>query len=303
MKLKVLVTALVALLALTAPPAFAEKTVERGDRGPTVRKLQRLLGLPADGVFGKGTLRAVKRFQRRRGMDADGVAGPATWAALKRGRASASASASTRSRSRSRGGARVQTRGGSVRLLQRRLGIAADGVYGPATARAVKRFQRRHGLPADGIVGPATWSALGVRGSHPVLKRARLRRGGGGGGGGLPVRIRRAIAAADRIAHKPYRLGGGHRSFRDSAYDCSGTVSYVLHAAGVLSSPLDSRALMSYGAPGKGRWITIYAHRGHAFMVINGRRFDTSLRGPGGSRWSSRMRSTAGYTVRHPPGL
>jgi hypothetical protein len=277
-------------LALVPSPALAEKTVERGDRGPTVRKLQRLLHVHADGVFGKGTVRALKRFQRRRGMKADGVAGPATWRALKR-----------RTTARSSGGGRVKTRGASVRLLQRRLGVAADGVFGPGTYRAVKRFQRRKGMTADGIVGPATWRALGVRGRHPVLKRARL--GGGGGGGGLPLRIRRAIAAGDRIAFKPYRLGGGHRSFRDSAYDCSGTVSYVLHAAGALGSPLDSSALARYGSPGKGRWITIYANAGHAFMVVNGRRFDTSMRGPGGSRWSSRMRSTAGYTVRHPPGL
>lgn len=297
MKLKVPLTLLGALLALAlgAPPALAEKTVERGDRGPAVRKLQRLLGVHADGVFGTGTVRAVKRFQRRRGLDADGIAGPGTWRALER------RSAARRS---SRGGGRVQSRGASVRVLQRRLGIAADGVFGPGTARAVKRFQRRRGLTADGVVGPSTWRALGVRGRRPVLRRARLRRGGSRAGRrGLPLRIRRAIAAADRIAHKPYRLGGGHRSFRDSAYDCSGTVSYVLHGAGALDSPLDSRALMSYGRPGKGRWITIYAHRGHTFMTIRGRRYDTSMRGPGGSRWGRGMRSTAGYTVRHPPGL
>jgi hypothetical protein len=296
MKLKALTTVLVALLAFafSAPSALAEKTVERGDRGPTVRKLQRLLGVHADGVFGKGTVRAVKRFQRRRGLKADGIAGPGTWRALKR--------RSTARRAGSRGG-RVKSRGASVRLLQRKLGVAADGVFGPGTYRAVKRFQRRRGLTADGVVGPATWRALGIRGRHPVLKRARLRGGGGSRGGGLPLRVRRAIAAANRIAFAPYRLGGGHRSFRDSAYDCSGTVSYVLHAAGALNSPLDSGSLASYGRPGKGRWITIYAHGGHAYMVVNGRRFDTSMRGARGSRWSSRMRSSAGFTVRHPPGL
>lgn len=285
---------LLALLALALTPssALAEKTVERGDRGPTVRKLQRLLHVHADGVFGKGTVRSLKRFQKRRGLKADGVAGPSTWRALKRRATSRSSSSSQR----------VQTRGSSVRLLQRRLGIAADGVFGPGTARAVKRFQKRRGLPADGVVGPATWSALGVRGRHPVLKRAKLRRGGSSGGG-LPLRVRRAIAAGDRIAFKPYRLGGGHRSFTDSAYDCSGSVSYLLRAAGALSSPLDSGSLASYGAPGKGRWITIYANASHAYMVVDGRRYDTSLRGPGGSRWSSQMRSSAGFTVRHPPGL
>ena len=114
--------------------------------------------------------------------------------------------------------------------------------------------------------------------------------------------MRRAIWAGDRIAHKPYRLGGGHRSFRDSAYDCSGSVSYLLHAAGALSSPLDSGALASYGAPGPGRWITIYANAGHAYMVVNGRRYDTSMRGPGGSRWSSRDALLGGLHGPPPPG-
>jgi len=273
--------AIFALLLAAPSSALAERTVERGDRGPTVRKLQRLLHVHADGIFGKGTVRAVKRFQRRRGMTADGIAGPATWRALKR---SARGSSS---------------RGGSVRVLQRRLGIAADGVFGPGTQAAVKRFQRRHGLTPDGIVGPATWRALGVSGSRPVLRRG----GGVRRGGGIPEVVRRAIRGANRIAFKPYRLGGGHRSFRDTAYDCSGTVSYVLHAAGLLGTPRDSGGFMRYGAPGPGRYITIYAHRGHVWMKILNRRFDTSMRGPGGSRWNSQLRSSAGYTVRHPPGL
>jgi cell wall-associated NlpC family hydrolase len=284
--------ALCAALLLLPASAPAERAVERGDRGATVKKLQRLLHVRADGIFGTGTKRALKRFQRRHGLTADGIAGPATWRALKR--------SSARGASRSSG--RVASRGPSVRLLQRKLGIAADGVFGPATERAVKRFQRRRGLTADGIVGPATWAALGVRGRHPVLKRGRVG-GGSSTRSGIPIRVQRAIRAANRIAHKPYRLGGGHRSFRDSAYDCSGTVSYVLRAAGALSSPLDSGSLARWGSPGPGRWITVYANRGHAFMVIRGRRFDTSSLRVNGSRWTSTMRSTAGYTVRHPPGL
>ena len=279
--------ALCAALLVLPSAASAERTVERGDRGAAVKKLQRLLHVRADGVFGKGTRRALVRFQRRRGLTPDGVAGPATWRALRSG---------------GRSSGRTASRGGSVRLLQRKLGIAADGVFGPNTERAVKTFQRRRGLAADGVVGPATWAALGVRGSRPVLKR-KGRSSSSSGGGGIPIRVRRAIRAANRIAHKPYRYGGGHGSFRDSAYDCSGSLSYVLHAAGALSRPLDSGSLRSWGAPGKGRWITVYAHGGHAFMVIRGRRFDTSSLRVNGSRWTSTMRSTAGYTVRHPPGL
>ena len=268
---------------------MAERVVKRGDRGATVKKLQKLLGVRADGLFGRGTGKALKRFQRSHRLTADGIAGPSTWRMLHRARGRASSSK------------RVSSSGGSVRLLQRKLGISADGIFGPGTQAAVKRFQRRRGLTADGIVGPATWRALGVRGGRPVLKRKRS--GSRSTGGGLPIRVRRAIRAANRIAHKPYRLGGGHGSFNDTAYDCSGTVSYVLHAASALRTPRASGGLMSYGRPGPGRWITVYANAGHAYMVIRGRRFDTSMRGPGGSRWSSVMRSSAGYTVRHPPGL
>jgi cell wall-associated NlpC family hydrolase len=195
--------------------------------------------------------------------------------------------------------------GTSVSDLQRALGIPVDGTFGPQTARAVRSFQRSHGLAADGVVGPATWAALGIRGATKVLRHEAAHRstgGGGGGGGGMPGAIGRAISAADAIAAKPYRYGGGHGSFQDSGYDCSGSVSYVLHAAGVLSSPLDSSSLMSYGAPGPGRFITIYANSGHAFMTINGRRFDTGWGGEG-NRWASGSRPTSGYVVRHPPGL
>jgi hypothetical protein len=184
-------------------------------------------------------------------------------------------------------------------MLQRRLGIAADGVFGPGTKRALKRFQRARGLTADGVAGPATWRALGLGGRHPLLRRGR---GGRSGAGAFGV-IARGVAAANRIARYPYRYGGGHRSFHDSGYDCSGSVSYVLHAMGALGSPLDSSALMRYGAPGPGRYVTVYANPGHAYMTIRGRRFDTSAQWQGGSRWSIFDRSSAGYVLRHPPGL
>jgi peptidoglycan hydrolase-like protein with peptidoglycan-binding domain len=284
-----------ALAPAVALPGTAQAlpTLHHGDRGRSVERLQHGLHIGADGVFGRGTVRAVKRFQRRHGLHADGVVGAATWRMLRR---------SIHRRHTVARAARVTGRGSSVRLLQRRLGVAADGVFGPGTARAVKRFQRRRGLTADGVVGPATWSALGLGGGHPVLKRAHLRRGAAGGGG-RPAAVSRAISAANRIAGLPYRYGGGHRSFADSGYDCSGSVSYVLHGAGRLSSPLDSSQLMSYGSPGRGRWITIYANPGHAYMVIRGRRYDTTGRADTGSRWQRVDRSSAGYVVRHPPGL
>lgn len=284
------VAALLAALAL-AGPAHAFKPLKKGDGGPRVAFIQKTLRLPVDRVFGPRTQRAVKRFQRSRGLHADGVVGPATWAALKRSRGH---------RARSRGGTRVKTRGALVRRLQQRLGIAADGVFGPATKRAVSRYQRSRGLYPDGIVGPATWASLGAPSIRVVLKRGRLRGGRGATQGSGAVA--RVIAAANRIASAPYKWGGGHGQWRDSGYDCSGSVSYALHGGGLLSRALDSTGFMSYGAPGKGRHITIYAHPGHVFMVINGRRFDTTGRGSSGSRWQPSMRSTAGYTVRHPVG-
>jgi hypothetical protein len=281
----IFVVALLALVLGTASPAAA-KPLKKGSKGPRVAFVQRALGLHADRIFGKQTKRAVKRFQRRHGLTADGIVGPATWSALKRARGRSS---------RGSGGG-----GGSVRLLQRALGVVADGVFGPGTYAAVKRFQRGKGLTADGIVGPATWSALGHSGITRVLKRRGL---GGRRRSGLPLTVRRVIYAGNRIAHKPYKYGGGHGSFFDSGYDCSGSVSFALHGGGLLSVPKDSSEFMSWGAPGKGRYITIYSNPGHAYMVVHGRRFDTTGAGGPGGRWQTAMRSSAGYTVRHPPGL
>jgi hypothetical protein len=278
-----------------APAHAAAKPLKKGSKGARVKKAQRWLGIRADGIFGKGTKRAVKAFQRRHGLTADGVVGPATWAALRRAAHSGSAKRRTSS---ARGGS---SKRGRVRLLQRRLGITVDGIFGPGTQRAVKAFQRRHGLTADGIVGPATWRALGHASITTVLKRSH--RGSPRRAGGLPIRVRRIVAAGNRIASRPYKYGGGHGQWEDSGYDCSGSVSYALHGAGYLSSALTSGDFMSWGSPGRGRWVTIYAAPGHVYMVVNGRRFDTSGRYENGTRWQQSDRSSAGYVVRHPPGL
>ncbi len=118
-----------------------------------------------------------------------------------------------------------------------------------------------------------------------------------------PLAVRRVIAAGNRIARAPYSYGGGHGNWDSGGYDCSGSVSYALHGGGLLGTALASGGFMSWGAPGPGRWITIYANPGHAFMVVAGRRFDTTGREQTGSRWQSAMRDTSGYVARHPPGL
>jgi cell wall-associated NlpC family hydrolase len=115
------------------------------------------------------------------------------------------------------------------------------------------------------------------------------------------------MRAANRIVKKPYRYGGGHRSFRTArGYDCSGAVSYALHGAGLLrGSPRTSGGFMRWGRRGRGRWITVYAHGGHVYAVVAGLRFDTSMHDRGahpgrGPRWSKRMRSGRGFRARHP---
>jgi len=116
-----------------------------------------------------------------------------------------------------------------------------------------------------------------------------------------PEAVKAAIAAANSIASTPYVWGGGHGSFESSGYDCSGAVSFALHGGGWLESPLDSTGLESWGEPGAGKWITVYANAGHTWMIIAGLAFDT-VGGPG-PRWhSSPTSSTEGFVVRHPPG-
>jgi len=123
-----------------------------------------------------------------------------------------------------------------------------------------------------------------------------------------PDAVKQAIWAANQIVGLPYRMGGGHKlTFLDTAYDCSGTVSFALHGAALLARPRDSSSFLRYGQAGKGTWITIYTNSGHAFVVIAGLRLDTSAAGDpsglSGPRWRPNLRSTRGYKARHPVGL
>jgi hypothetical protein len=126
-----------------------------------------------------------------------------------------------------------------------------------------------------------------------------------------PPEVANAINAANAISGMPYKYGGGHGSFEDNGYDCSGTVSYVLNGAGLLGgTPLDSGSFMRWGLRGKGKWFTVYTNPGHAFIIIAGLRFDTGMRDntvrgihPGsGPRWG-KARATRGFTARHPNGF
>ena len=120
-----------------------------------------------------------------------------------------------------------------------------------------------------------------------------------------PQEVKDIIAAGNEIHDTPYKYGGGHGKWKDSGYDCSGSVSYALHGAGLLKQALDSTGFESWGSSGPGTWVTIYANAGHAYMVVAGLRYDTSAAKAqsNGSRWSKEMRSPDGYVVRHPTGL
>jgi hypothetical protein len=118
-----------------------------------------------------------------------------------------------------------------------------------------------------------------------------------------PYKVKRVIWAANEIRHKPYKWGGGHGSWKDSGYDCSGAVSYALHGGGLLDYALDSRGFMRWGDSGAGRWITVYASDGHAYMVVAGMRFDTSGAGEHGPRWRPEPPWERHFKARHPAGL
>ena len=119
-----------------------------------------------------------------------------------------------------------------------------------------------------------------------------------------PAVVKNAIWAVNTIVRKPYRWGGGHSTFFDIGYDCSGTVSFMLHHAGTLNAPAPSKGLLTWGEPGRGRWITVYTRSGHAFAIVAGLRLDTTGRKEGeGPRWRVETRDLSKFTPRHPAGL
>ncbi len=175
----------------------------------------------------------------------------------------------------------------------------APGAASDAEIRRELREEERAKAQEKAALARATAPSTGAEGGSSV----------GGNGtipipAGLPEVVQRVIAGGNAIADFPYIWGGGHGSFVDHGYDCSGSVSYALAAGGLLSAPLVSGELASWGDSGPGRWITIYANAGHTFMNVDGVWFDTAGRsGPYASRWITATPSLAGYSVRHPPGL
>jgi peptidoglycan hydrolase-like protein with peptidoglycan-binding domain len=209
--------------------------------------------------------------------------------------------------------------GTDVKRLQRYLDRAgydtsADGVFGPATARSVRRFEGDEERRPNGSATRYEQRLVRARAAQaeeqdllsedPATEEAYVGEDGlAVAPASAPEEVKAIIAAGNEIADKPYKYGGGHGRWRDSGYDCSGSISYALHGAGLLDMALDSTGLMSWGERGRGEWVTTYANAGHAYMVVAGLRFDTSARRQTGNRWSETMRSPRGYTVRHPDGL
>ena len=165
------------------------------------------------------------------------------------------------------------------------------------------------GAPSDAEVQRELAEALGVKGTQVVDQAGMTQQGLATVPPSAPSKVAAIINAANQVARAPYRYGGGHGGVNqegnwvDSAYDCSGSVSFALASAGLVTRQLDSTSFMSWGRPGPGKWVTVFANHGHAFMVVAGLRFDTVERARTGTRWGRVYTSVSGFAVRHPPGL
>jgi peptidoglycan hydrolase-like protein with peptidoglycan-binding domain len=266
-------TAVVALPGVAAPDTadaavYGERTLQRGMAGRDVRTAQVLLrrvgaGLSIDNAFGPATERALRRFERAAGLDADGRLTRAEAAKL---REKAKEAVATR---------RAATDDDDVQLTSAPVPTDDAATTGGTS-------------PADPV---------GVAGEKAIINPD----GTATAPASAPQQVKDIIAAGNEIHDKPYKYGGGHGRWKDSGYDCSGSVSYALYGGGLLDESMPSGSFESWGEPGKGSWVTIYANGGHMFMVVAGLRFDTSGAEP--SRWQADMRSPSGYKVRHPAGL
>ncbi len=316
-----------------AQQRLGSRTLSEGMTGSDVRTLQQELteaGLktPVTGEFGPATTSSVESFQAQAHLAVTGIVNARFARALHGMLFPGGEPLGQRTLQQGMTGA-------DVKLLQHDLTItgyptSVDGRFGAATKHSVVYFQRDNDLPSSGVVtyadaldlrqmvaivavhgrfkgfGPAYWDTPpGVSTINPD--------GTATAPYGAPLQVQEMIAAANEIIHTPYVYGGGHGSWNSYGYDCSGAVSYALHGANLLSSPEDSTSLESYGEPGPGKWVTIYADASHTFIAIAGRAFDTAdYGGPNipagtGPRWRSNptgnLADGGDFVVRHPAGL
>jgi peptidoglycan hydrolase-like protein with peptidoglycan-binding domain len=320
----------------TKPAHLGDRTLRAGASGADVKELQQALGqagfkVKTDGKFGTGTLRAVKRFQRASRLKPTGTVDRRTVSALKRALRGSSANVNggydpdNPDTGHHSLGDRIPVKRGmsghDIKVLQdflTRAGfkVSVDGEFGASTEKAVKKFETAQTRTVDGVMDAADIDALRTlageddpgAGTMPTqLAPGDTAQIGSDGlaiaPASAPPQVQAIISAGNQIASKPYKYGGGHGKWNDSGYDCSGSVSYALHGAGLLEDALPSGDFTDWGDPGPGQWVTLYAKSSHMFMVVAGIRFDTSGRTKNGTRWQADMRSTRGYTAVHPPGL
>jgi cell wall-associated NlpC family hydrolase len=218
---------------------------------------------------------------------------------------------------------RTGSSGHDVKVLQSwlsKMGLrtSIDGSFGRNTRWNLRRFEQAKGLPVNGVLTVsdarvmrrAMSAHFSVVSDEPPTRTAPGEKATMDADGlhavapaDAPQQVKDAIAAANRIVGKPYKYGGGHGQWEDSGYDCSGTVSYALHGAGLLDHPMSSGEFGGWGVAGEGSWISVYYNGGHAYAVIAGLRLDTSGSGGRGPRWHTDMRSGSGYDVTHWRGL
>ena len=248
---------------------LGDRTLRQGHTGHDVKVLQSFLNRAGirsgvDGEFGGATTKAVRAFEHFQQRHVDGVVTRLDVLVLRD----------------------VVTNGGAVAKA------AQTGGALPANAKPPKSTApaATPAAPAPLTLGPGMKATVGSDGLAVAPAQA-------------PPVVQQVIAAGNEIATKPYLYGGGHGKWNDTGYDCSGSVSYALHGARLLETSMASGGFMTWADAGPGRWITVYAHGGHMYMVVAGLRFDTSGRAGAGTRWQAEMRTTSGYSIRHPRGL
>ena len=249
---------------------FGDRTLKEGRKGGDVKTLQKYLvriGIQTgvDGVFGAGTKTAVRTFEEAQRRKVDGKVTRTDAKVVKDVAVNGGAVAS------------ASVTGGALPKNQKMI------VQKPAAPAATA-------APAPLALGPGMTATVGSDGRATAPAAA-------------PPVVQAVIAAGNAIATKPYIWGGGHGEWEDEGYDCSGSVSYALHGAGLLETSMPSGGFMKWGAPGPGEWITVYANAGHMYMIVAGLRFDTSGRARAGTRWQKDPRPTQNYVISHPPGL
>jgi peptidoglycan hydrolase-like protein with peptidoglycan-binding domain len=284
----------IAVPASAQAVTFGKRTLKQGMSGSDVKTAQKLLiktgeRLTADGQFGPATKRAVTSFEQTEGLQPNGRLetdeAPALEQAAQEGATSRQSDPESADATDPTGATTPATSPATAPTTPATTGATG----GTTTTMGGATPTPTPSTTAPAPLGPGDVATLNADGTATAPASA-------------PPEVQAIIAAGNEIASKPYRYGGGHtRKWKDSGYDCSGSVSYALHGAGLLDTPMPSGNFETWGDAGPGQWVTIYARGDHMYMIVAGLRFDTSGAKP--SRWQTSKRSSKGFVVRHPTGL